>query len=75
MGFARDISARVSKARKFLGRAVGFARDLIYKSAFSIGSEKVNLLLKETSSVPTIASRVIDSTTINSWFIFLERVH
>ncbi|KAJ7185362.1 hypothetical protein C8R46DRAFT_377085 [Mycena filopes] len=54
MGFARDMSARISKARQYLGKAVRTARGFIYKNAFGIGSEKVNGLLKETSSVPTI---------------------
>jgi hypothetical protein len=61
MGFARDISARVSKARKYLFNAVRTARNFIYKYAAAIGSPKVNNLLKETSSVPTFASTVLNS--------------
>jgi hypothetical protein len=56
MGFARDISARVSKARKYLGLRVRAARVHIYKLAYGIGSDKVNDSLKESSSVPTLVS-------------------
>ncbi|KAJ7794007.1 hypothetical protein B0H14DRAFT_2924590, partial [Mycena olivaceomarginata] len=53
MGYVRDISARISKARKYVWDTISRARNFIYTSAFAIGSEKVNGLLKETSSVPT----------------------
>ncbi|KAK7007536.1 hypothetical protein R3P38DRAFT_2644843, partial [Favolaschia claudopus] len=55
MGYARDLAARTgSKARKYLGIAIQIARKAIYKSGVPIGSERINALLKETSSVPTI---------------------
>ncbi|KAF7362262.1 hypothetical protein MVEN_00572600 [Mycena venus] len=54
MGYARDLSARISKPRKFMADAVRKAREFIYKLAHPIGSERVNNLLKETSSVPTM---------------------
>ncbi|KAF8147208.1 hypothetical protein K438DRAFT_1989788 [Mycena galopus ATCC 62051] len=54
MGYARDLSARVStKVRKYLTRIISRAREFIYKSGNGIGSANVNGLLKETSSVPT----------------------
>ncbi|KAJ7115737.1 hypothetical protein C8R44DRAFT_880156 [Mycena epipterygia] len=54
MGFVRDISARISKVRKYFGDSVRAARRHIYHAAYAIGSDKVNQLLKETSSVPTL---------------------
>ncbi|KAJ7762206.1 hypothetical protein B0H16DRAFT_1884179 [Mycena metata] len=54
MGSARDMTARVKNARKYLGSLVNTARRFIYKFAHGIGSKKVDDLLKETSSVPTL---------------------
>lgn len=56
MGFVRDISARISKVRKYFGDSVRAARRHIYHSAYAIGSDKVNDVLKQTSSVPTLVS-------------------
>jgi hypothetical protein len=56
MGLVRDISARVTNARKYLGDSIRHARRFIYTLAFSIGSTKVEELLKETSSVPTLVT-------------------
>ncbi|KAJ7676829.1 hypothetical protein DFH06DRAFT_1428694 [Mycena polygramma] len=53
MGLARDIAGRVTNARKYMGDKVRIARRFIYKLAYSIGSTKVEGVLKETSSVPT----------------------
>jgi hypothetical protein len=53
MGYVRDLAARTSKPRTYLAQAVQKAREWIYKSAYPIGSEKVERLLKPTSSVPT----------------------
>ncbi|KAJ7732533.1 hypothetical protein B0H16DRAFT_1770162 [Mycena metata] len=54
MGSARDMTARVKKARKYLGGLVNSARRLIYGFAYGIGSTKIEDLLKESSSVPTL---------------------
>jgi hypothetical protein len=59
MGYVRDIASRVSRARQYLGRKIRAARRFIYEQAFGIGSEKVNGLLKETSSVPTLVRTVL----------------
>ncbi|KAF8143601.1 hypothetical protein K438DRAFT_1993739 [Mycena galopus ATCC 62051] len=54
MGHLRDLAARADQARKYLGDKVKIARRHIYRSASGIGSAPVELLLKETSSVPTL---------------------
>ncbi|KAJ7017046.1 hypothetical protein C8F04DRAFT_1339209, partial [Mycena alexandri] len=54
MGSARDMTARVKNIRKYLGSLVNTARRFIYKFAHGIGSKKIEDLLKETSSVPTL---------------------
>ncbi|KAJ7053674.1 hypothetical protein C8F01DRAFT_1329290 [Mycena amicta] len=54
MGFVRDFKARLSKARKYLLSSVQSARRFIYDLGFGIGSDAVDNLLKESSSVPTI---------------------
>ncbi|KAF7292248.1 hypothetical protein MIND_01252200 [Mycena indigotica] len=54
MGFVRDIKSRMSNARQYLFDKVKSARDFIYNLGLSITSDKVEDLLKETSSVPTI---------------------
>jgi hypothetical protein len=60
MGHVRDLLSRVSNARKYLGDKVKAAQRHIYISAFGIGSEKVDALLKETSSVPTVVHRALN---------------
>ncbi|KAJ7246854.1 hypothetical protein B0H12DRAFT_1203237 [Mycena haematopus] len=54
MGLVRDISARVTKARKYLGETIRSARRFIYELGYGVGSTRVEDLLKETSSVPTL---------------------
>ena len=54
MGLVRDMTARVTKVRKFLARLVNSARELIYKKAVPIGGAAIEGLLKSTSSVPTV---------------------
>jgi hypothetical protein len=56
MGIVRDIKAKVTQARKYLGAIIRSARRQIYIFAAAIGSTKVEDLLKETSSVPTLVS-------------------
>ncbi|KAF7370032.1 hypothetical protein MSAN_00633200 [Mycena sanguinolenta] len=54
MGLVRDITARVSKARQYLADKIRTARRFIYQLGVAIGSTRVEDLLKETSSVPTV---------------------
>jgi hypothetical protein len=60
MGHIRDLSSHVSNTRKYLGDKVKAARRHIYISAFGISSEKVDALLKEASSVPTVLHRALN---------------
>lgn len=75
MGFVRDISARISKVRKYFGDSVRAARRHIYHSAYAIGSDKVNDVLKQTSSVPTLVSTSLSMDVDRHITSFCIRTH
>ncbi|KAJ3529674.1 hypothetical protein NMY22_g8899 [Coprinellus aureogranulatus] len=54
MGRVRDLHLRVTQSRTFLWDRVDTARFFIYKRGHGIKSTRVEDLLKETSSVPTV---------------------
>ncbi|TEB23984.1 hypothetical protein FA13DRAFT_1577104, partial [Coprinellus micaceus] len=54
MGRVRDLHLRVAQSRTFLWERVDVARFFIYKRGHGIKSARVEDLLKETSSVPTV---------------------
>jgi len=57
MGTALDTAFRFGRGlRKYMASAVDQARHFIYNQGVGIGSIHVDNLLKETSSVPTVAS-------------------
>ena len=58
MGLSRDIRFRLTNVRRFLLDKVRRAREWIYKKGGGVTSKAVEDILKATSSVPTMVSRL-----------------
>ena len=58
MGWIPDSNFRISGLRKYLREKVQIARDFVYRLGHAVAGTCVDDLLKPTSSVPTIVSKV-----------------
>lgn len=58
MGWIQDSNFRINQVRQYLHAKVQAARDFIYRLGHPVAGARVDGLLKSTSSVPTIVSKL-----------------
>lgn len=58
-GWILDSAFRISGIRQYLCTKVQAARDLVYQVGHAVAGARVDALLKSTSSVPTIVSKLL----------------
>ena len=59
MGWILDSAFRISGIRQYLHTKVQAARDLVYQLGHAVAGARVDALLKSSSSVPTIVSKLL----------------